>query len=206
MKNKYLKLIGIILLALEIGCAPIGVIRKGFDITNVERIGILSFSSYSTGTPSSGDMVADEFSKQLMIKGYTVVERRRIEAIMRELNYKYGDVQDPAIIREIGKKLGVDYLMTGTVSKYIPEKRYLVIKGQNDMIALDGAGVRTMDFTQDDASVVLTNADVGITARLFEVTTGNVVWIGSYSYESFDIETAVEWTVAGLTKMFKKKF
>ncbi|MFC1566399.1 CsgG/HfaB family protein [bacterium] len=186
-------------------CAPYGVLKSGFDITSVNSIGVLSFHAYSAQYPASGEIIADEFSKQLLMKGYNIVERRRVNEILREHKFLQDAFSDPAEVKRIGRMLGVKYLLTGTVSKYLPEKQYLIIQGGNDLIALDGTGIRSFDLDESERKLVFTNAEVAISARLLEVETGSVVWIGTYSYESFDIETASAWTVSGLSRIFKKK-
>ena len=48
------------------------------------------------------------------------------------------------------------------------------------------------------------NAEVGISARMIDVETGSIVWANSYSYDAFDIQTAIEWTVSDLLNSLKK--
>jgi len=93
-------------------------------------------------------------------------------------------------VKQVGKILGVDALITGTVTKYIAEDR------------------ETIYFRDEDGNikteVFLKRAEVGVSARMIDVETGLIVWASSYTYESFDMEGAIRGAASRLLNSLKK--
>jgi len=177
------------LLALFFGCAPRTAIRKEYDFTKINRIGVLEFTGYGYGM-NSGSAVADEFIRQLMFRGFDVIERERMESLLREQHLASAKLLDPETVKEVGKLSGVDALITGTVTRYTPEhKDTIYFKDETGQVR---------------SEVFLIDAEVGISARMFDVETGLVVWASSYTYESFDMEGALRGTVSSLLSSLKK--
>jgi len=176
-------------LALLFGCAPRTAIKKDYDFTKINRIGVLEFTGYEYGM-NSGSAVADEFIRQLMFRGFDVIERERMESLLREQHLASGKLLDPETVKEVGKLSGVDALITGTVTRYIPERK-------DTIYFQDETG-------QVRSEVFLIGAEAGINARMFDVQTGLIVWASSYTYESFDMEGALRGTVSSLLNSLKK--
>ncbi|MBN1383785.1 MAG: hypothetical protein JW983_02730 [Elusimicrobia bacterium] len=175
------------------GCGPKVAIRRDYDFSNVVRVGVLKFDSSQVQFLSSydpGNAVADEFVFQLIDRGIKVIERSRIENIIEEHNlWKSGNI-DPATIKEMGKILGVDALIMGTVTRYIEDKKERIyIKDDNG------------DLKEE---IFLVEAEVGISARMVDVVTGEVVWAGTYVYDSFYTESAIRQAVSGILDSLKK--
>jgi len=171
------------------GCAPRTAIRKGYDFNRINRIGVLEFTSYGNEI-NSGNVVADEFMRELIFRGFDVIERERLESLLREQHLTVGKFLDSETVKEVGKLSGVDALITGTVTRYIPEHR--------DTIYFKD------EYGEIKSEVFLIGAEVGITARMIDVETGLVVWASSYTYESFDMEGAIRGTVSTLLNSLKK--
>jgi len=176
-------------LTLLFGCAPRAAIKKEYDFTKVRRMGVLEFTNYRDEI-NSGNAVADEFVRQFIFRGIDVIERERMESLLREQQLAAGKFLDPDTVKKVGKLSGVDALVTGTVTRYVPEHR------------------DTMYFTDKNgevkSEVFLIGAEVGVSARMVDVETGSVVWAGSYTYESFDMEGAIRGTVSTLLNSLKK--
>ncbi|GAF75529.1 unnamed protein product [marine sediment metagenome] len=176
-----------------IGCGPKVAIRKDYDFKKIVRVGVLKFdSSQVQYLPSydPGNAVADEFVFQFIDRGVKVVERSRIENIIKEHNlWKSGNI-DPATIKEMGKILGVDALIMGTVTRYIPDKK-------NRIYIKDNHG-------KMQEEIFLVDAEVGISARMVDVVTGEVIWAGSYVYDSFYAETAIRQVVSAILNSLRK--
>lgn len=171
------------------GCAPRTAIRKDYDFNRINRIGVLEFTSYREEI-NSGNAVADEFIRELIFRGFDVIERERLESLLREQHLSAGKFLDPQTVKEVGKLSGVDALITGTVTKYIPEHRDTIyFRDENGELK---------------SEVFLIGAEVGITARMIDVETGLVIWAGSYTYESFDMEGAIRGAVSALLNSLKK--
>jgi len=174
------------------GCAIKVAIRRDYDFKKIERLGVLAFDNsqiqyFSSSNP--GNAVADEFVFQFVSKGIKVVERSRIQSIIKEHNlWKSGSI-DPATIKEMGKILGVDALIMGTVTRYIPNRKERIY-------VTDEKGKVTEE-------IFLVDAEVGINARLVDVVTGEVVWAGSYTYDSFYMDTAIRQAVSTMLGSLK---
>ena len=181
--------IHLLFLTLIFGCAPRTAIKKGYDFTKINRVGVLEFTGYEEEI-NSGSAMADGFMRELIFRGIDVIERERLESLLREQHLTVGKFLDPETVKEVGKLSGVDALITGTVTRYIPEHK--------DTIYFED------EYGEIKSEVFLIGADVGVSARMIDVETGLVVWASSYTYESFDIEGAIRGTVSTLLNSLKK--
>ena len=177
------KIIILTLAALALfGCAVRYSVKKGYDFTKIKRIAVCDFSgSYSFA--NSGDVVADEFVLQMLEKGYNVIERNKVNLLIRERNLDSTDYS------KLGKLLGVDAILTGSVSKYAEDA---------------GRTVYSTDANGNARTeIAMSRAVVGVSARLIDVNTGEIIWTARNDDEAFDISNAVTFVVAGLLDSFK---
>ncbi len=165
-----------------LGCAVRYSVKKGYDFTKVKRIAVCEFSGTSV-LANSGDIVADEFVLQMIEKGYNVIERSKVNLLIRERNL------DSTDYGRLGKLLGVDAILTGSVTKYAEDASRMIYY-------TDSSGVLRSEAT-------ISRAVVGVSARLIDVNTGEVVWTARNDDEAFDIQNAVSFVVAGLLDSFK---
>lgn len=166
---------GIITILFFIGCmTPRGVFYKNF---NPQKINIISvgeikpFGRYET----SGEMVRDLIIQHLLARNYTVKEENSSD---------------------------VEYILLGSVTKFLPEKKFLVYTGtENQQVMLGGplteiSGSNVYNigsaFGVPNSEIVVTNATVGVSLRLVEKSSGNVVWSSSFVYEALTSDTAAE--------------
>lgn len=174
----------VILTGILFGCGPKVTFREDYDFKSVERVGVIQFDAARinfTGAYKPGNAVADEFVFQLLDRGIRVVERARIENILQEHNLNRRGVLDPATVKEAGNILGVDALIMGTVTRYIPDRKERVyVKDENGNIKEE---------------IFLVEAEIGISTRMVDIETGEVIWAGSYTYDSFYIDTAIRHAV-----------
>ncbi len=180
-KNFFIFLVGIIFSCIT----PKGTFYKGFDINKVDTIVVGDFKPFANYS-SSGDMVKNLVVEHLLKRGYTVKEK---------------DTEDAG------------YILLGSITKFLPEKKFLVYTGtekQQVMITgplteISGNYVYNIGsaFGIPDSEVVATNSTVGISLRLVEKKTGNVVWTSSFIYEALTAETAadivVDYLITSLT-------
>lgn len=186
-----------LLLTVLTGCgAPRASIRRDYDFNQIKRIGVLKFDSSQIGYLSSydpGNAVADEFVLQLLDRGIMVVERSYLENIMKEQDLGTSGRLDTTTIKKIGKLLGVDALIIGTVIKGVQDRKerfYLKDEQQDRM--------------REEIFVV--NAEVSINARMVDVETGVVIWASSYAYDSFYIDGAIRHTVSAMVDTLEDVF
>jgi len=183
----YLLISFYILVVFFIGCGPRAAIRRDYDFSQIKRVGVLKFDSSQVGLFSNydpGAMVADEFVYQLLDRGITVVERSQLENILREQDLGQSGRLDTSTIKKIGRILGVDALIMGTVTKCVPDrKERFYLKDEQGKLREE---------------IFLIDAEVGINARMVDTETGIVIWASSYSYDSFYIDSAIRYTVSAL--------
>lgn len=217
--RKFFILVGLLVLGLA-GCTPKTVISPSYDFDQMNRIGIMAFS-----TPWSGlQGVENLFAKYFIRSGFKVVERARLESVLAEHGLSVSGYLSPETTREIGQILGVDTLLIGEVSSYTPARTELTtvtnrrseskpVYTQDVMILPDGTPVSYMRNTGTQVShsmevrptEYIINAQVGVIAKLVDVQTGEVVWIGSLESSSSSALDAAEDIARRLVKSFTKE-
>ncbi len=203
-----------------IGCTPKTVISQSYDFSQMNRIGIMGFSSPYSGL--SG--VENLFAKYLIESGFKVVERAQLEQVLKEHNISVSGYLSPETTRKIGQILGVDVLLIGEVTSYTPTRTGVTmvatrrteaqpVYSQNIMKLPDGSyaaytqnvGTQYTHSTDVRPSQYTINAQVGIIAKLVDVETAEIVWIGSLSDESSSALDAADYIARSLVKSFTKE-
>ena len=170
-------------------CAePQVAVKRAFDFSSIRRVAVADFSG------PGGDAAADHLVQALLADGADVVERRRLDSLLKEANLGAGGYLDAGTVREMGRILGVDAVFTGSVTAFSPARSYLVFPESAVEPALLGspsvvsrgpaAGVPGSD-------VITSAATVGMTARMVDVETGSVLWSAHLSYEGIDVDSAM---------------
>jgi curli biogenesis system outer membrane secretion channel CsgG len=142
------------------------------------KFAILKFNSASEGksftnrVSTDGNAITDLLTIQMSYKGYEVVEREKVNDILKEVALaQSGTVaSDSAKIIDLGKILGVDYIIYGSVVQY------------ENQISKGGTW----------------NLAVGITARVIDIKTSTVVLALSASKEGDSLADALD----GITLAF----
>ncbi|MCS7151039.1 MAG: hypothetical protein NZ928_01465 [Endomicrobia bacterium] len=153
---------------------PRGTFYKGFDPQKITIISVGEFKPYGNYI-SSGELVKNLMIEHLLKRGYIVKEENSAD---------------------------VEYVLTGSVTRFLPEKKYLVYTGTEKQQVMIGGPLTEISgsyvynigsaFGIPDSQVVATNSTVGVSARLVEKKTGNVVWTSSFVYEALTVETAAD--------------
>ena len=202
------------------GCTPKTVISHTYDFDNMNRIGIMSFqSSYA-----SMQGVENLFAKYLINAGFKVVERAQLESVLKEHNISVSGYLSPETTREIGKILGVDVLLIGEVTSYTPTRKELAlvstrktearpVYAQDVMKLPDGSyvgytrnvGTQYSHSSELRPTEYTINAQVGIIAKLVDVETAEIIWIGSMDEESSSALSAADYIARSLVKSFTKE-
>ena len=201
-------------------CTPKTVISPTYDFGQINRIGIMAFSN------SWADLngVENLFAKYLIRQGFKVVERAQLESVLKEHNIAVSGYLDPQTTREIGRILGVDVLLIGEVSSYTPARTELTmtasrrsesrpIMRQEVMRMPDGSyvgytrpvGTHVSNSTDVRPTEYTINAKVALIAKLVDVETAEIVWIGSDSEESSRPLDAADYLAKQLVKSFAKQ-
>ena len=121
---------------------------------------------------NSGRLLQNTLMMELKRYGYHVAEREEIQQVIEEQNLKVKNL-NMHDLTEIDRIFAADYIITAAITDF----EYSSVK-------------RTLIFYTYEQIMY----SVGITARVIDVTTGEVIWIGSLNKkaESFaDASTAV---------------
>lgn len=202
-----------------ISCAPKSYISKTYNFNNMKRIGVLPFN---TPTPTFSG-AENLFTKYLIKHGYTVVERAQLEQILEEQDLTENYLS-PNVTRQIGKILGVDVLLVGEITSYLPEQKRMfyrvskntsstpvyntnITKGKDGEFQIQ----RTyggQDFRQT-REVMPTEytiyAQVGVVAKMLDVNTAEVIWVGDDTREGISGLDALDSSAKSIIKSFDKQ-
>jgi len=128
------------------------------------RIAIMDFDYATVQTTSSalfgtnvdvGKGIADLLVTDLVKDGsFSIIERKALDKIMAEQNFSNSNRADPTSAAKIGKLLGVDAILVGSITQFGNETK---------KVNLGGIGHSK------------SKANVGITARLVNVDTGEIL-------------------------------
>ncbi len=212
---RILVVLGVAALAACATPAAVVFVSHGHDASRVRRVAVLNIGDY-LGVAGSGEIAASSFEKYLMWAGYNLVERRQVSQILKEQSLDVSGSIDVSTIRSIGRILGVDALALGNLTDFSNTREHTVIVDvpQEQMDPIYGQVVTTQ-HTGDTQTTVTTiqnvvtgynysqtyrlvpelqtfPAHVGLSVRLVDVQTGEVLWSASASSDGVDITSATE--------------
>jgi curli biogenesis system outer membrane secretion channel CsgG len=119
---------------------------------------------------------------------YSVIERKALDKIMAEQNFSNSDRANPTSAAKLGKLLGVDAIIVGSITQFGNET-----KSSN----LGGAAGGFVPFGLGNISHKKSKAIVAITARLVDVDTGEIVGVAEGKGESSRESTSLLGAGAG---------
>ena len=189
------------------GCAtPNTVISKSYNFDKLKHIGITKFDN-----PQKIAGIEDLFAQQLIKKGFTVVEREKLDSVIKELKLSASGLFDEKNTKELGRILGVDALLIGEVTYYSPKQTNTYTQENDAVFAVpvykrdnsrnpDGSySVRLRQVgTRDRVErhripvTVTTNPQVGMVAKIVDTETAEVIWVGSMVEEGENVMDAEE--------------
>ena len=106
-----------------------GAIRNAYNelydkIPLRSRLAVVSISAID---PDEGNYYIDELTLQFVNSGrYTVVERQDINSVINELKFQFSGYVDDDTAVSIGRFLGVNIVITGSISGTGPQKRMVI--------------------------------------------------------------------------------
>lgn len=205
------------------GCASAQVaIKPGFDFKRVKKVAVVAFQD-APRQAGSGSVAAGAFEQGLLAAGYDVMERSEVDGLLRERRLA---ALDPKIARELGKLLGVDALLMGRVTDFLPARSRVINVDEVDdrpepihvqrrhRVQENGAwketsvrevsGYRQRRIWRRVPRAVTTQARMGLSARLVFVPTGEVLWSGSGNQEAASVEDAASALAVDIMDAVKK--
>jgi curli biogenesis system outer membrane secretion channel CsgG len=117
---------------LMIGVALVGAPSSVFAQAKI-RIAVSNFENNSTWSwwgDNLGRAAADELATQLVQTGkFTVIERAQLDAILREQNLGASGAVTSATAAKVGKLLGVQLLLTGSITAFSIKRTSIGLRG-----------------------------------------------------------------------------
>ncbi|NLI09156.1 MAG: hypothetical protein GX447_00170 [Elusimicrobia bacterium] len=175
-----------------ISCAtPKTAVNPRADFSKIKRVAVLSFQG------SKGEVAADMLTQSLLQYGADVVERQRLEDVLREQNLNMDNMLSPATARKVGKILGVDAVFVGSVIDVKNNSTYIAQTNasnpQNTINKISGKTIYSGGSVAGlaDSQILSTTAEVALSARMVDVETASVMWSAYMSYEGFDMASAM---------------
>jgi curli biogenesis system outer membrane secretion channel CsgG len=173
------------------GCVgPQVAVNTHADFASIHRVAVATFGG------SGGDVAADLLTQDLLMHGADVVERQRLEAVLREQNLAADNILDPATVKMMGKILGVDAIFVGTVANNTPSQSFLVSGRHGADAAMPMGGGTVVNegspIGVPDSQVITSAAQASLISRMVDVETGSILWSGRMSYEGLDSQETME--------------
>ncbi len=126
------------------------------------RVAVMNFENNSTWAwwgDNLGAAAADELATQLVQSGkYTVLERRELASILQEQNLGASGAVTPATAAKVGKLLGVQLILTGSITAFSIKRTSIGLRG------IGGS---------------YSNAESKVDARLVNTETGEVMVVAT---------------------------
>ena len=156
------------------------------------RIAVLDFDygtvqSYSSAMFGSnvdvGKGIADLLVTDLVKDGtFSIIERKALDKLMTEQNFSNSNRADPTSAAKLGKLLGVDAILIGSITEFGNETK---------KTGLGGAGGNWGGFGLGGLSHSNSKANVGIDARLVNVDTGEILAVAEGKGQSSRSSTSM---------------
>jgi len=143
-----------------------------FDYATV-RTGIAAIFGYDQDV---GKGVADLLVDRLVKDGtYSVIERKALDKILAEQNFSNSDRADPTSAAKIGRVLGVDAIVVGSITQF----------GRDDKATTVGGGALGLGrFGLGGVQRRNAKAVVGISARMVDTNTAEILGVADGKGES----------------------
>jgi len=150
-----------------------------------KRVAVLDFD-YATVQSNSaaifgsnvdiGKGITDLLVNYLVKDGtYSVLERKAMDKILSEQNFSNSDRANPTTAAKIGKLLGADAIIVGSITQFGNDKKTTNVGGIGGGLGRLGVG---------DVGHSKTKAIVGIDARIVDIDTGEILVVGEGKGES----------------------
>lgn len=196
-------------------CAPPAVVflSPHYNPATIKKVALINFQDYPA-MAGSGQLVAGIFEQSLLQSGASAVDPPVVAAAMQELSIQPGDPLDLDTLHALAAKLGVDAFILGQVTDFTDATDQTVVEDmileQNSPVYSQvstvqrspGGYVRTTqdiqtgnDITTVDQPVAQTEtvpAHVGLSVRMVDAQTGEVLWGASDSEDGTHLNDAAQ--------------
>ncbi len=153
--------------------------KKRVAVINFEYAGVQSQTAAIFGTNVDvGKGVADLLVEKLVKGGaFSVIERKAIDKIISEQNFSNSDRADPSSAAKIGRLLGVDAIIIGSITQFGRDDKSVKLGGG----AFGGVAGR---YGLGGVGKKDSKAVVNLTARMVNTDTGEILAVAGGKGES----------------------
>jgi len=195
---KKIQILAVLFLLFLSGCAPRMAVKQGYDFSKIRRIAVLNFEGTSGGTAS------DLFIMELIKQGFDVIERSKIDNILKEQDMGTTGRIEADTVKKIGSILGVDAIIAGSVGQYLPAQRRTVFFPYGETVVITpGLNVAERGY---DYVTYASDAEVSVSARLIDIESGSIAWASSESSTGYTTDSAFRGVIFTLTRSLKSVF
>lgn len=165
-------------------CAALAVLAAApaFAQNEKPRIAVLEFTNKANSgwhwwSDRGAAAMQDVFVTELVKSGkFRVIDRERLDALMREKNLSLSGDVDPSTAVQAGKLLGVEYFLVGSVTEY----------GATD-VGAHGSGRRGLPGFGVGKKTFVAAAN----ARIIDAQTGEILWADEARGEDSNVKVSV---------------
>ena len=163
-----IKLLIFVVIISIIGCATSEeFIRPGTNFKKYKRIAVLPLTDFPT-LKGSGIQVADIISMSLISSDFIIIDRSQTEKIVSEQGLSLSGIIVQETAPEVGRMLGVQAILTGSINEW----------------QTTSANVQLI---QGGAPAMVYISSAGITLKLIDCETGQIIWAGSARGSTYGI-------------------
>lgn len=196
-------------------CAPPALVflNAHYDPGRYTKVALVDFEDHPTMV-GSGKIADGIFEKYLFLSNYGVVDSRQVSAVFQSMGIQASDNLDLDTLRLLGKKLDVEALIFGQVTDYTDTTDKTVVEnvtleqssplyaqvetvqnGQNGVVktrqdVVTGYALSSVDQPVQQTETV--DAHVGLSVRMVDVESGEIVWSASTSASGAHLNDATE--------------
>jgi curli biogenesis system outer membrane secretion channel CsgG len=162
------------------------------QVPRKKRVAILDFDygtvrSYVAGLFGTdvdvGKGISDLLVKHLVQDGtYSVIERKMLDKILAEQNFSNSDRANPSTAAQLGKILGVDAIIVGTITQFGGEDKNVKVGGSGGGFGSFGLG----GFGRKKSKAIVT-----VDARVIDIDTAEILAVADGKGESTRTSTSL---------------
>ncbi|MHC4285098.1 MAG: CsgG/HfaB family protein [Planctomycetota bacterium] len=122
-----------------IGCSKgESYVRAGYDFSKLTKVAVVDVTGVVQGDTAK-NQIADFFEMELLKKGYTVVERAQVQALLDEQDFQASELTGAEDAAKAGRILNIPVVLVVNIPKY-KEEMNMTAK----MIDVEDAGILWM--------------------------------------------------------------
>lgn len=202
--------------------------QSSFVMRKNSRIATMTFKQHEGS--GAGALAADSMILNLQRLGYNVIDREMIENVLKEQKIMAEgrtNLSDIEVSRKIGQLFNADYFIAGAITEYSAKseniglspaisdaerKRYTEEYDRYEALLRDDnitnqQPVKTLqeweiDYAGKPKSSYINIAKVGITVKIVDIRTSNIVWVGIADTSDLRLQTAMKRIVDGMIHNF----